>query len=54
VGYPLPSRWAGLGVGGFASQDFGHDVSGLVAGERGAVIGDLVQRVEDHEEVTGN
>ena len=40
---------ANLGVGGFAAQDFGHDVAGLVASERGVVVGDLVQRVEDHE-----
>ena len=37
-----------LGVGGFAAQDFGHDFTSLVAGERGAVVGDLMQRVEDH------
>ena len=45
---------ADLGVGGLAAQDFGHDVAGLVASERGAVVGDLVQRVENHEEVTSN
>ena len=37
-----------LSVSGFSAQDLDHVVAGFVTSERGAVLGDLVQGVEDH------
>ncbi len=37
-----------LRVGGFAVQDLRHHIAGLFAGEGSAMVGDLVQSVEDH------
>ena len=43
-----------LGVGTLAAQNLSHDLTRLPTGERGAVVGDLVESFEDHEGATSS